>query len=171
MKKLILIHFMATAVFGCGKPAHCEPGFDPGEQFRITTKGPAPGFGICEASLLKPGDSFVLTAALGRIEDVSGNGCYTYGASGEVPEFAKSIITHCRPAGDQLGLDCEGASSSGCAVEMLSGVGPSIERGVTLLEDGVFRLNWGGSCQIPEACYGSQVFSVRIERLDTRGDY
>lgn len=164
------ILLLALTFPGCGKPANCEPGFDPGEQFRITIKGPTPNSEICDESLLKPGDSFILTASSVRIPDVTSAECYTLGAVGEVPEFASTIITRCWSGRGQLGLSCDGMAPTGCAITMSAHVGPYISRSVDVVEDGLFVLNWGG-CQLPQACYGSQVFSARIERLTTRGDY
>ena len=170
--KLVVVSLLGGLFTGCflGEPRNCYPGFDPGEQFRITIKGPAPDNEICDTAPLQAGDSFVLTASNGRISDPSGNGCYTYGAVGTVPDFAKPIITECWPDRDQLGLGCKGVTANGCAITMTAVTGPYIHRDDQVIEDGGFTINWGG-CQIPETCGGGEVYSARIERLNTTGDY
>jgi hypothetical protein len=119
---------------------------------------------ICDASPLHAGDSFELTAVDGLMSFGDGSDCHIRPAVGVVPEFLRPVITECTPGPDQLGLECTGSGPESCAVFVMLSVGPHIEKGERVIEDGLLNLGWGG-CQVPMACGGGEQYRVRIERL------
>ena len=146
----------------CGPGDECTPGFDDGEQFRITILEDRDPETDCIFVTLEVGDSFILTG--GRTSEDAG-GCVTRMARPEVPEFASEILQSCEPRGFQLGMACEG-DWSGCSVGMQMGVGTHISRSDQVIGDGILTFNWWGRGEVPEGCGGcTDQYTVRIERL------
>ena len=149
--------------FGSVLPAGChnsnckEPGFNEGEQFRITITSPSER--QCAVAPLAVGDSFVLT---GGAQLLQGDGCHVRGATPQVPSFATTVLTSCRESAFQLGLDCTGMITPACNVSAQLRVGPDIEIGTTAIEGGVFSILWTGSDCLPGGC--TDKYGVRIER-------
>jgi hypothetical protein len=147
---------------GCGE---CKaPGFDEGEQFRITISGVRSPTSECDTPLLMADDSFVLVGGPTLADGGDGSQCQIRGARPEVPTFADGILTSCETRNSQLGLACMGTTATGCDVGASMGVGPTIERGVSTIERGTFRLTWIGSSCYPGGLCGA-VYDARIERL------
>ena len=147
----------------CGPGDECTPGFDDGEQFRITILEDRDPETDCIFVTLEVGDSFILTG--GRTSEDAG-GCVTRMARPEVPEFASEILQECQSEGTQLGLRCEG-EWSGCSPRVRMSVGPYIERSDTTIESGVLFFEWWSGVTSPPAnCAGCMdQYTVRIERL------
>ena len=162
---------MAAAVLGavaCGKPDDCEPGFDEGEQFRITVLANRNPESVCLFDILEAGDSVVLTGGSTFEEE---NGCHVRSARPEVPEFALEYLTECQPDRVQLGLRCEG-EVAGCLVGARLGVGPHIDRSDSVVDEGILNFNWWSSADAPATCPGGCTvqYTVRIERLGMAPD-
>jgi hypothetical protein len=161
---------------GCVSPCRA-PGYDAGEQFKITVLSWREGESVCPDIGLAPGDSFVLTAGNILKAWVGQDQCDVRSARAEVPSFAARTLTTCRETPLQLGLECNGRSLSPCAcqgprMEPSCGVAatidiglPFIERGRDTFEEGLLRVWWtnaGDGCN--PGC-GIAMYNVRIERL------
>jgi hypothetical protein len=146
---------LAIAFVGCGEPPNGHPGYDGGERFRITVIGYRDPRDTCDASPLHAGDRFELTALDALRSFGDGSDCDIRAAVGVVPEFLRPVITKCDPGPDQLGLECTGSGPDGCAVFVMLSIGPHIEKGERVIEDGLLNLTWGG-CPLPTKCGGAE---------------
>ncbi len=125
---IVSLGFIASlpVVLGCSSDKNCTPGFDKGEQFRITLTGRATDT-ACGILDLAPGTSFVLTA--GDLSPlVTPDGCQERAAAPETPSFAGNVIGACMSGPDQLGLVCDAEYPQDCHASVGMAVGPAITR-------------------------------------------
>jgi hypothetical protein len=173
-----LVLATTLAASGCGKSENCPShNISPGDRFKITINFLQLGEAPCSLIPLRSGDSFVVTAGIVQPYDATYGNCYTYAATPEVPDFAKGLIKSCSSGNQQLGLQCSGATTGGCVLNMDMQVGevPSALQGIiehSGFEFSVFggrEIDGGGVCSVDSAC-GLNQFDVRIERLPPIAD-
>ncbi len=166
---IVSLGFIASlpVVLGCSSDKNCTPGFDKGEQFRITLTGRATDT-ACGILDLAPGTSFVLTA--GDLSPlVTPDGCQERAAAPETPSFAGNVIGACMSGPDQLGLVCDAEYPQDCHASVGMAVGPAITRDTTVIDDGEFGMYWSwkgdaSACGLPGG-YCRDEYTVRMERF------
>jgi len=134
------------------------PGFDQGEQFRLTVTNVKSRRGDCSLAPLQVEDSFVLTAG---IIVAPGSTCPKRSTDGTAPSFVSELATDCYARDSQLGVGCL-LETNGCPSRMQLSVGPHIARGRRIVEEGEVLVDWFES-----SCYDGcrEIYAVRIERL------
>lgn len=155
----------------CGKD--CSRNSSPGDRFKITANAIKSGDTPCTLVAPRPGDSFVVSVTDERTTEPNGS-CSSYSATGEVPNFARGVMTKCEPGGFELAMTCEGTTGEGCGVTMRLFFGPVPSPLQSVLEHSLLNLQtWGqdadgGNC-VSWSCGGDQ-YDVRIERLPAGAD-
>jgi hypothetical protein len=165
---------LLLACVACTGPDRgCTANYSEGDQFKITVNGNQPGYGSCSLMPLNPGVNFVV-AASGQMTRMTNQGCYSLAAEGVEPDFAKGVVTTCKPGDEQLGIECDGVTADGCHITMWTEVNQTPSASQKVIEDALFYVTWGtgltdaGVRCLPDCTIDR--YDVRIERLEPTAD-